>query len=52
MLSYCLRSRKNRESKKPKVEKNKNGKIMLSSNCAVCRSKTPKFITEQEPSGC
>ena len=26
MLSYCLRSRKNRESKKPKVEKIKTEK--------------------------
>ena len=51
MLSYCLKRRKNTGSKKPKVEKIKNGGIMLSSNCAVCGSKKSKVIKEQEASG-
>ena len=29
MLSYCLKCRKNTESKNPKLVKNKNGRIML-----------------------
>ena len=29
MLSYCLKCRKNTESKKPKVAKTKTGRIML-----------------------
>ena len=29
MLSYCLKCRKNTESKYPKVIKTKNGRIML-----------------------
>ena len=29
MLSYCLKCRKNTESKNPKVERTKNGRIML-----------------------
>ena len=48
MLSYCLKCRKNTESKNPKVLKTKNGWIMLLSKCAVCDRKKSKFIKEQE----
>ena len=51
MLSYCLECRKNTESKNPKVERTKNGRIMLLSKCAVCDSKKSKFIKRQEASG-
>ena len=51
MLSYCLKCRKNTETKNPKVARTKNGKIMLLSKCAVCDSKKSKFIKEQETSG-
>ena len=51
MLSYCLQSRKNTESKNPKVARIKNRRRMLSSKCAVCDSKKSKFIKEQESSG-
>ena len=40
MLShYCLNCRKNTQSKNPKVERTKNGRIMLLSKYAVCDSK-------------
>ena len=51
MLSYCLKCRKNTESKKPLVVKTKNGRIMLLSKCEVCESTKSKFIKEQEASG-
>ena len=52
MLSYyCLKCGKNRESKNPNVAKTENGRIMLLSKRAVCDSKIPKFIKEQETSG-
>ena len=51
MLSYCLKCRKNTESKTPKVARTKNGRIMLLSKCAVCDSKKSKFIKQQEASG-
>ena len=51
MLSYCLKCRKNTESKIPKVAKTKNGRIMLLSKFAVCDSKKSKFIKQQEGSG-
>ena len=36
MLSYCLKDRKNTESKNLKVVKTNKEKAMLSSKCAVC----------------
>ena len=51
MLSYCLKCRKNKQSKKPEVMKTKNGRIMLLSKCAVRDSKKSKFIKKEETSG-
>ena len=51
MLSYCLKCRKNTESKNPKVAKTKSRRIMLLLKWAVCDSKKSKFIKEQEASG-
>ena len=48
MLPYCLKCRKNTESTKPKVIKTKNGRIMFTSNRAVCGSKKSRFVKEQE----
>ena len=39
MLSYCLKCRKNTESKNPKVLKSKSGRIMLLSKRAACGRK-------------
>ena len=50
MSLYCLKCRKNTESKNPKVVKTKNGRIMLLTKCAVCDSKKSKFIKEQRTS--
>ena len=41
----CLKCKKNTESKNPKISR-----IMLSSKCAVCDSKTSKFFKQQEAS--
>ena len=46
MLSYCLKCRKNTESKNPKVARTKNGRIMLLSKCAKCYSEKAKFIKQ------
>ena len=51
MLSYCVKCRKNTESKNPKVARTNNGKIMLSSKFVVCDSKKSKFIKQHEPTG-
>ena len=46
MLSYCLKCRKNAESKNPEVVRTKNRRIMLLSKCETCGSKKSKFIKE------
>ena len=51
MLSYCLKCKKNTESINPKVSKTANGKTMMLSKCAICGSKKPKFIKEQQAKG-
>ena len=38
MLSYCLKCRKNTESKNPKVAKSKNGRRMLLSEYAIIKN--------------
>ena len=50
MLLYCLKCRKNTETKNTKVVRTRNGKIMLFSKYAVCDSRKSKFIKEQEAS--
>ena len=47
MLSYCLKCRKNAESKKVRVAKKNKGKIMLLSKCEVNDSKKSRFIKRQ-----
>ena len=46
MLLYCVKFRKNTESKNPKVATKRNGGIMLLSKCAVCDSTKSKFIKQ------
>ena len=41
-------SKKNTESKNPKVAKKKNGEIVLLSKCAVCDRKKMTFVKEKE----
>ena len=51
LLYYCLKCRKNTESKNPKVAKTKSGRIMLLSKSVACDSKQLKFSKQQEASG-
>ena len=51
MLSYCLKCRKNTESKNLKVIRTKNRGIKLLSKCEAGDSKKSNFIKEQEASG-
>ena len=48
MLTYCLKCKKITENIDAKILKTKNGRFMLSSECAVCGSKKSKFMKEQE----
>ena len=49
-MLYCLKCRKNTESKNLKAASTKNGRIMLLSKYAVCDGKKSKFIKQQEAS--
>ena len=51
MLSYCLKCRKNTDSRNPNIVRRKNKRIMLLPKCEVCDGKKTKFIEEQEASG-
>ena len=44
MKSYCLKYKKDTENINPRVSNTSNGKTMLLSKCAKCRSKKSKFI--------
>ena len=46
MLFYCLKCRKNTESKNPKAVRTKKGRIMFLPKFEVCGSKISKFIKE------
>ena len=50
MLLYCLKCRKNAQSKNTNVARTKSGRITLLSKCAVCYSKKSKLIKQQEAS--
>ena len=49
IISYCLKCRKNTESKNPRFAKTNKGKLMLLSNFMLCDSKKSRFIKEQGP---
>ena len=51
MLTYFLKCRKNTENKNAKMVKTMNGRLALSSKCAVCGSKKSRFMKEQEAEG-
>ena len=50
MLAYSLKCKKKCKNKDAKMIKTKNGRVILSSKCAVCGSKKSKFKKEHEAS--
>ena len=51
MKSYCLKCKKDTENINPIVSNTSNGKTMLLSKYAKCRSKKSRFIKNQETKG-
>ena len=51
MKSYCLKCRKDTENINPNVSRNRNGKAMILSKCALCGSKKSRFIKNREAKG-
>ena len=48
MKPYCLRCRKNTENINPRFSETSNGRTIILSKCAICGSKKPRFIKNQE----
>ena len=51
MESHCLKCKKYTKIINPQVSSTSNGKLMISSKCAICGSKKSKFIKKQEAKG-
>ena len=51
MESYCLKCRKNTENIDIEVSSTCNGRVMISSKCAICGSKKSRFIKRREAKG-
>ena len=49
--TYCLGCRKYTENIIPKIVRNRQNRLMIQSNCAVCNSKNSRFIKEQKALG-
>ena len=49
--TYCLACRKYTENINSKIARNRQNRLMIPSNCAVCNSKKSKFIKEQKAIG-
>ena len=51
MLTYCLKCKRNAKNIDSKMLATKNGRLMLSSKCAICGSKKSRFMKKQEAKG-
>ena len=51
MITYCFKCKRNTKNIDAKMLKTKNGRLMLSSKCAVYGSKKSRFMKEQEAKG-
>ena len=49
--TYCLACRKHTKSINPKIVRNRENRLMIQSNCAICGSKMSRFIKEQKALG-
>ena len=51
MLTYLLKCKENTKNIDSKMVETKNGRLALSSKCAICGSKASRFTEEQEAKG-
>ena len=49
--TYCLVCKKYTENTNPKIIRNRQNRLMIQSNCAICGSKKSRFIKEQKALG-
>ena len=46
--TYCLACRKYAKNINPKIVTNRQNRLMIQSNCAVCNNKKSRFIKEKK----
>ena len=51
MKTYCLKCKKDTDNIDPKMFKTKNNKLLMQSECSVCKSKKSRFVKEQDAKG-
>ena len=51
MKTYCVKCRKNTENLNSKIFKTKNGRLIMQSKCADCRTKKSRFVKQKEAKG-
>ena len=49
--TYCLACRKYTKNNNPKIVRNRQNRLMIQSNSAICDSKKSRFIKEQKAMG-
>ena len=49
--TYCLVCKKYTENTNPKIVRDRQNRLIIQSNCAICGSKKSRFIKEQKALG-
>ena len=49
--TYCLGGKKHTKNTNPEIVRNRQNRVMIQSNCAICGSKKSRFIKEQQAMG-
>ena len=49
--TYCLVCKKYTKNNNPKIVRNRQNRLMIQSNCAICDSKKSRFSTIQQAMG-
>ena len=49
--TYCLACRKHTKNKNPKINRNRQNRLMIQSNCANCGITKSRFIKERQAMG-
>ena len=49
--TYCLVCKKYTGNNNPEIVRNRQNRLMIQSNCAICSSKKSRFIKEQKALG-
>ena len=51
MKTYCMKCKRDTENLNSKMFRTKNNRLIMQSNCPVCRIKKSRFVKEQETKG-